>query len=109
MRICLAQTRPIKGDIPQNAQNHLKLLDFVAAPHADMVVFPELSITGYEPRLAGELAADKDDRRFDNFQKIADTRRMTIGIGVPTRNNAGIAISMVLFQPGRRRMQRRMP
>lgn len=64
-----------------------------------MVVFPELSLTGYEPGLAIELATDQDDSRFDDFQKISDTREITVGVGVPTKSGAGICISMVLFQP----------
>lgn len=102
MRICLAQTRPVKGDIQRNVELHGKFIERAAAQGADMVIFPELSITGYEPTLAKELATGADDRRFDGFQQIADARGMTIGIGVPTRND-GLNISMVLFQPGKAR------
>ena len=104
MRICLAQTRPIKGDIQRNIESHTKFIDLAASHRADMVIFPELSITGYEPTLANELATGKDDTRFDGFQRIADTRQMTIGTGVPTRDHGAINISMVLFQPGRARV-----
>src|SRR2546426_11836467 len=99
MRICVVQTRPFKGDIARNILQHTKFIDLAAANGADIVIFPELSITGYEPALAIELATVKDDRRFDGFQKMADTRKITIGIGVPTKHPAGIYISMVLFPP----------
>jgi len=99
MKICVAQTRPIKGDIQSNIDNHKKLLDLAVSNGADTVIFPELSITGYEPELAKELATTQDDGRFDDFQKIADTKRITVGVGVPTKNNKGICISMVIFQP----------
>jgi predicted amidohydrolase len=99
MKICVTQTRPIKGDVQSNIDNHKKLIDLAVANGADTVIFPELSITGYEPELSKELATNQDDVRFDDFQKIADTRRITIGVGVPTRTNTGICISMVLFQP----------
>lgn len=99
MKICVAQTRPVKGDIQSNIANHKSLIDLAIANQANMVVFPELSITGYEPELAKELATTPDDNRFDDFQKIADTRRITIGIGVPTKNSSGICITMILFQP----------
>jgi predicted amidohydrolase len=99
MRICVAQTRPIKGDIPANIAGHKKLIDLALVERAEIVVFPELSITGYEPTLAEELATGSDDRRFDDFQQIADARQITIGIGVPLRSDVGVWISMVLFQP----------
>ena len=34
---------------------------------------------------------------------IADTKQITIGVGVPTKNNTGICISMILFQPHKAR------
>lgn len=99
MKICAAQTRPVKGDIQSNIVNHKKLIDLAVSHEADTIIFPELSLTGYEPELSKELATDQDDSRFDDFQKISDTRQVTIGVGVPTKNNTGTCISMVLFQP----------
>lgn len=103
MKICVAQTRPIKGDIQRNIDNHKKLIDLAISYSADTVIFPELSLTGYEPELSKELATSQDDSRFDDFQKISDTKRLTIGVGVPTKKNTGICISMVLFQPHKAR------
>jgi predicted amidohydrolase len=103
MKICVAQTRPIKGDIQSNIGNHKRLIDLAVFNGADTVIFPELSITGYEPELSKELATNQDDSRFDDFQMIADTKQLTIGVGVPTKNNTGICISMLLFQPHKAR------
>jgi predicted amidohydrolase len=99
MKICAAQTRPVKGDIESNIANHKKIIDLAVIYGADTIIFPELSITGYEPELAKELATDQDDSRFDDFQTISDSKKITIGVGVPVKNNSGICISMVIFQP----------
>lgn len=99
MRICAAQTRPIKGDIGSNIDRHKKVIDLAASNGAGTIIFPELSLTGYEPTLSKELATHQDDRRFDDFQKISNARQITIGVGVPTKNNADVCISMVIFQP----------
>jgi predicted amidohydrolase len=99
MKICVAQVKLVKGDIQRNIENHKKLVDLAISCGADTIVFPELSITGYEPELAKELATTADDSRFDDFQEISDTRNVMIGIGVPLRNKAGITISMVIFHP----------
>lgn len=99
MKICVAQTRAIKGDIQSNIDNHKKLIDLAVFNGADTVIFPELSITSYEPELAKALATTQEDSRFNDFQTIADTKQITIGVGVPTKNNTGICISMILFQP----------
>lgn len=103
MKICVAQTRPISGDVQRNIDNHLKFIDLAVSNGADTIIFPELSITGYEPELAKELATDQDDSRFDDFQQIADAKQVTIGVGVPVRNKTGISISMILFQPQKAR------
>lgn len=103
MKICVAQTRPVKGDIEANIERHKALITLALSHHADMIVFPELSITGYEPELAGELATSISDKRFDIFQHISDEKNITIGIGAPIRNDEGIAIGLVIFQPGKPR------
>ena len=99
MKICVAQTRPVKGDIQSNIDNHKKLIDLAVSNGADTIIFPELSLTGYEPKLSKELATNQDDSRFDDFQRITDSKHITIGAGMPTRSNSGILISMIIFQP----------
>lgn len=99
MRISLAQTRPVKGDIARNIENHQKFIDQAVELGADVLMFPELSITGYEPTLARDRATTPDDARFAPFQQRSDAHNLTIGIGVPTPNDAGISITLVLFHP----------
>lgn len=72
----------------------------IAVTHgADIIVFPELSLTGYEPGLAKSLATDQDDKILDSLQEISDTNKITIGAGMPTKSSSGIFISMIIFQP----------
>lgn len=103
MKLCAAQTRPVKGDIQANIDNHQKLIRLAMANGADFIVFPELSITGYEPTLAGELAMLLNDPRLDDFQTLSDAERITIGVGTPLITAEGINITMVIFQPGKTR------
>jgi len=103
MKICVAQTRPVKGDIEANVANHKRLIDTAIHHQAGIIIFPELSITGYEPELAHELAMDASDTRLDDFQEISDNKSVTIGVGVPTKNDRGISISMIVFQSHKKR------
>lgn len=100
MKISIAQTRPIKGDITTNIEAHKRLIDVAISHKSDAIFFPELSITGYEPELAKDLASDQSDKRFDAFQKLAN-QGITIGIGMPTWAGPDVRISMIVFQPGR--------
>ncbi|MGA1196974.1 MAG: carbon-nitrogen hydrolase family protein [Candidatus Latescibacterota bacterium] len=103
MKICVAQTKPVTGDIESNIEHHKKLIDLAILNGADTIIFPELSLTGYEPTLAKTLATHEDDSRFDDFQKIADTQAITIGVGVPLNVDVGICIGMVIFHPHEKR------
>lgn len=99
MKICVAQTQPVIGDIAANIDRHLQLIEQAIALGADLIVFSELSITGYEPTLAPDLAVELGDDRFNIFQTVSDAHDITLGIGVPIRSPAGIRISLMLFQP----------
>lgn len=103
MRIALAQTRPIKGDIAGNTAAHLELVERAVRHRAEVVVFPELSLTGYEPELARGLALGLDDPRLDEFQRISDASPLTIAVGAPTSTHSRPRISLLIFQPGRAR------
>ena len=48
-RLALAQINTTVGDIPGNTAKILDYLDRARQAHADLVAFPELSITGYPP------------------------------------------------------------
>lgn len=103
MKICLAQIKPVKGDIKENILQHLRFIDRALDNNANMIVFPELSITGYEPALAAALATRPDDPRFNEFQETSTSRNITIAIGLPVTTESGISISLMIFQPGQNR------
>jgi predicted amidohydrolase len=99
----VAQTRPITGDIQGNIKSHQQFIEMAAAHHAAVIIFPELSLTGYEPTWAEELAMNAGDGRFHPFQHMANARQLTIGVGAPIIQGAGVCIGMLLFQPGQPR------
>ncbi|HUJ92845.1 MAG TPA: NAD+ synthase [Gaiellaceae bacterium] len=49
MRLALVQTNPVVGDLDGNRVLILERLDEAKAAGADLVVFPELAVTGYPP------------------------------------------------------------
>uniref|UniRef100_UPI00404A5E10 carbon-nitrogen hydrolase family protein n=1 Tax=Flavobacterium sp. TaxID=239 RepID=UPI00404A5E10 len=104
MKICIAQTHSLKGEIQENIKNHLQIIENAVASNADLIIFPELSITNYEPTIAKAFATDIDDTIFNPFQEISDKNDITIGIGMPTNAANGIQISMLIFQPNQKRL-----
>jgi len=103
MKICIAQTHSLKGKINKNIQNHLRVIERAIKLNSDLVIFPELSITNYEPDLAKELATDLENNIFNPFQELSNKNGITIGIGMPTNSDKGINISMLIFQPNKER------
>ena len=103
MKICLAQTKSKKGDLAQNLQEHLRLIQSGAVWETDLILFPELSLTGYEPSLAKSLARPATDPIFDPFQNLADKNKLIIAVGMPLQTTKGIVIGMLIFQPNAER------
>ncbi len=103
MKICIAQTKSEKGNIQRNIENHLEFVERAIKLKADLIIFPELSITNYEPDLAKELATGIESNIFNPFQETSNENEITIGIGMPTKATDGINISMLIFQPNTER------
>jgi predicted amidohydrolase len=49
------------GDIQRNIEHHKNFIALAGSYGVDTVIFPELSLTGYEPALAKALATHTDD------------------------------------------------
>lgn len=99
MKLCAAQIKPVKGDVDANIIRHKALINAALSRNADVIIFPELSITGYEPTLAADLASDVNDTRLKDLQDISNANNVTLGVGMPLKGPNGISISMILFQP----------
>ena len=99
MKICIAQINPTKGDVSANIEAHLRFIELALTLNAEAIFFPELSLTGYEPELAQELATSPHDVRLAIFQEKSDQNNLTIGLGLPTSTPSKVRISMLIFEP----------
>jgi predicted amidohydrolase len=65
LRVALAQIAPRLGLVDENLARHEELIAEARRQGADLVVFPELSLTGYQLQdLAAEVALPLDDPRL---------------------------------------------
>jgi len=65
VRVALAQIAPALGQFDANLARHHELIDEARSKDADLVVFPELGLTGYQLQdLAAEVAIRLDDPRL---------------------------------------------
>ena len=99
MRIAAAQSRPAAGPVESNLAGHHRLIDIAVQNGAGLVVFPELSLTGYEPRMAARVARMPGDACFRLLQTTVDQRGVTIAVGVPTPGHRLPRISTLILRP----------
>lgn len=100
-RAAVAQIDSVVGDLDQNIDHHMKVVDRCVREGARLVVFPELSLTGYTLKdLAYEVALDpRGDRRLVDLRKLS--KRITIIAGiVESGRDHGIYNSAVCFEDG---------
>jgi predicted amidohydrolase len=68
--LALAQIAPVLGDLAQNLALHEVKIAESKAAGADLVIFPELSLTGYQLQdLAPEVAMRRTDPRLQSLAK----------------------------------------
>ena len=81
LTIALAQCPVIRGDLNTNLNQHLIHIKHAASLGAQLVVFPELSLTGYELDIANELALESSNRLFDELSKINKNNNIMVIAG----------------------------
>lgn len=97
--IAAAQSISIRGDVNRNIESHLKLINLAVENEAQIIVFPELSITGYEPDLAKDLAFSFMDKRITPLKEAADEKNIIVVAGAPIQIESGLHIGSFIFFP----------
>lgn len=97
--ICAAQYCSVRGDLDANIERHLQLMHHAARHGVEFMLFPELSLTGYEPSLAAALAQTPGSERLRPLRELAQRSGMTTVVGLPLRQpgSAAIMIGALVF------------
>jgi predicted amidohydrolase len=92
MRVAMAQLAPIPGEVDANLATVCEVL----AGHrdADLAVFPELFVPGYDPERVGTAALAAADPRFDAVTEMAREAEVAVVFGFAERSHQGIANAM---------------
>ncbi|WP_263263266.1 carbon-nitrogen hydrolase family protein [Pseudomonas sp. RIT-PI-S] len=83
--LAAAQCAIKAGDIDANLAVHLSFMRHAADHGVGLLMFPELSLCGYEPTLAEALAQDLDTPVLAPLQALAREASMTTIVGLPLR------------------------
>ncbi len=87
--IALAQLPVIRGAVAENLATHLAYIERAAHHGADVIVFPELSLIGYEPDLLEPLAMSEDAEVFTALSDAAMANHLVVIAGCPLINDSG--------------------
>ncbi|MFE3190398.1 carbon-nitrogen hydrolase family protein [Nocardia sp. NPDC059240] len=91
MKIAAAQLTCVPGDVAANVRQAVALAARARVAGADLVVFPELTLTGYELKLIADdpgLLVDADDARLDALRNTGLTT--VINCAAPTEHGPAI-------------------
>lgn len=94
MRVALAQISPVLGDVDANFQIAWEVIRDARTQGADLVVFPELSLTGYSlGQVSEEVSIEVGDERIQALVEEAGDISVVLGFhedgsGVRTYNSA---------------------
>jgi NAD+ synthase (glutamine-hydrolysing) len=90
MKIALAQTNTTVGDLCGNAQRILSFSQRAAESSADVVVFPELTLTGYPPRdlLEKQSFLDGVEQQLERIAAESASLNLAIVCGTVTRTGS---------------------
>ncbi len=104
MKIALAQIAPHLGDLKKNWDLHLEAAAKARRAKADLLVFPELSLTGYKLRdLVESVAQDPDfSPKFRELKALSRDLALVVGFIEERRREKGIFYNSAAFLAGGR-------
>ena len=100
LTLSVAQSIPLPHDVDRSVAAHVELACLAADRGAQLLVFPELSLTGYDRSLTMRDALDVGDDRLRPLQAVADTHDLVIVVGAPIASSDGLHIGTMSFVPG---------
>ncbi len=101
MIIAAAQTRSYDGDVNANIKIHCRFVEEAARYGARFILFPEMSLTGYEKERASELSFSTNDDRLTELQILSVKHNMVIVAGAPLKTRSGLHIGAFIVSPDR--------
>lgn len=99
MKISAAQLSVSDSDIQQNISKHVNFTKKAIAEGCRLIVFPEMSLTGYMRERANEFCFEIDDYRLDILKHLSSHHNITIVVGAPVKVNSKLCIGSFIIQP----------
>lgn len=96
MKLALAQIID-RGSLTENMLSHVRILKKCFEEKVDLVVFPEMSLTGYFREDAALRAMAPQDKRLDNIREMLMGRDLTAVVGAPIKIDGEVHIGSFIL------------
>ncbi|MCC7014888.1 MAG: carbon-nitrogen hydrolase [Planctomycetes bacterium] len=95
-RLTVAQTNPALGNVGRNLEEHVAAIEAAIAGGSQLIVFPELSLTGYFLKdQTAEVALSLDSPELARLKELS--RRISIAVGFVEHASDGRIYNSVAF------------
>ncbi|MCU4175919.1 carbon-nitrogen hydrolase family protein [Carboxylicivirga sp. N1Y90] len=99
MIFAAAQSNPVQGAIHDNVEEHFRLIHLAAQHSVELLIFPELSVTGYVREQGHKLALTEFDAAINILVDKAEDYNMHIVAGAPIYKNKQLHIGAYMLGP----------
>ena len=97
--LAVAQFMASPRALSRNVRRHARLASIAAEHGTHLVLFPELSLTGYERGLTLSDALDPRDERLQPLHRLATEHAITVVPGAPVASDGNLLIGAFAFHP----------
>ncbi len=96
MKVRAIQFSPTLGNSEKNLQSHISHVSRAVRDGCELIVFPELSLSGYHLKdLACDIALKQGGREWRELEKLS--KKIDIIVGAPLEEDAGIIYNAALY------------
>lgn len=99
LKVACVQFQPILGDVKKNLNTIAEYIQQGKDIKADVIVFPELCVQGYNPKIVTNTAESQNDSSFHFLVEASKYSGIYLVVGIAERWRDKIFNSSVLFFP----------
>jgi len=97
--VASAQMSAERERLRANIDKHIHFIETASKHDVDLILFPEMSLTGYERELALDQAFYPDDERLSGIKKAVAERGLMVVAGAPLLLEGKLYIGLIILQP----------
>ncbi len=100
MKVALAQIECSVGDVEANCSKIIDFIEQASSKNCEVVIFPEMSDTGYDTSVIKDTASSWNERPFQLIQNAAAKQGIYVICGLSERVDDDVYNSVAVLSPG---------